>query len=118
MTPRGSGEFALPPSALALMPGDVIRLDAGGRQRTLELREMVDTEQRRIRARAIDVDVLTAPSVPPRRSLPPFPLPLGPVHAAVLELPALVSDDPPMLAHLAVFGNPWPGPVAIWRSLD
>src|SRR3954465_1585026 len=27
-------------------------------------------------------------------------------------------NDPPVLAHLAVFADPWPGPVAIWRSLD
>ena len=36
----------------------------------------------------------------------------------LLELPALPGDDPPVLAHLAVFANPWPGAVAIWRSLD
>src|SRR5437868_6108628 len=54
---RESAEFALPPSALALTPGDVIALNAGGRERTLELRATVDTEQRRISARSIDVDV-------------------------------------------------------------
>ncbi len=54
---RETADFALPPSALALTPGDVIALDAGGRRRMLELRETVDTEQRRVRARAIDVDV-------------------------------------------------------------
>jgi hypothetical protein len=115
---RETAEFGLPPSALALTPGDVVTLDAGGRERQLELREIVDTEQRRISARAIDVDVFTTPAGLPRRPPPVMPSPLGPVQVALLELPALPDDDPPVLAHLAVFADPWPGPVAIWRSLD
>lgn len=115
---RETAEFALPASALALTPGDVVSLDAGGRVRTLELRETVDTEQRRINAQAIDVDVFSVPSTPPRRPPPVIPAPLGPVHAAVLELPALPGDDPPTLMHVALYANPWPGPMAVWRSLD
>ena len=36
----------------------------------------------------------------------------------LLDLPTLTADDPPVLLRLAVFANPWPGPVAIWRSFD
>jgi hypothetical protein len=115
---RESAEFALPPSALALTPGDVITLDAGGRERTLELRATVDTEQRRISARSIDADVFALAAEPPRRPPPPMPPPLGPVQAVLLELPMLPGDEPPVTAHLAVYANPWPGPVAVWRSLD
>ena len=115
---RETADFALPPSALALSPGDVVTLDAGGRTRTLELREIVDTGQRRISARAIDVDVFALPAEPPRRLPPVSPPPYGPAQVAMLELPALPGDDPPVLAHLAVFANPWPGAMAIWRSLD
>jgi hypothetical protein len=115
---RETADFALPPSALALSPGDVIALDIGGRQRTLELREFVDTGLRRINARTIDVDVFAPPAEPPRRPAPVMPPALGPAQAAVLELPLLPGDDPPVLAHLAVFANPWPGAIAIWRSLD
>jgi hypothetical protein len=43
---------------------------------------------------------------------------VGPVHALVLDLPTLPGDDPPVLQHLAVFADPWPGPVAVWRSRD
>jgi len=115
---RENAEFALPPSALALTPGDVVTLDAGGRERTLELRATVDTEQRRISARSIDADVFALASQPPRRPPPIMPPPLGPVHAVLLELPMLPGDEPPVTAHLAVYANPWPGPVAVWRSLD
>jgi len=115
---RERADFALPPSRLALTPGDVITLDVGGRSHTLELREIVDTEQRRIGARAIDTDVFTRPVESPRRP-PPLPPPLlGPAQVTLLELPALPGDDPPVLAHLAVFANPWPGAMTVWRSLD
>ena len=45
-------------------------------------------------------------------------MPLGPAQVTVLELPTLPGDDPPVLAHLAVFANPWPGAMTVWRSLD
>jgi hypothetical protein len=115
---RENANFTLSPSRLSLTPGDVVTLDVNGRAHTLELREIVDTEQRRIGARAIDVDVFALSVEPPRRP-PPLPPPLlGPAQVTVLELPALPGDDPPVLAHLAVFANPWPGAMTVWRSLD
>src|SRR4029077_20060858 len=113
-----SADIALPPSALALTPGDVIALDGGGRERTLELRATIDTEQRRISARSIDLDVFAFAAETPRRPPPVMPPPLGPVHAAVLELPMLPGEESPVTAHLAVYADPWPGAVAVWRSLD
>ncbi|MEJ0076021.1 MAG: glycoside hydrolase/phage tail family protein [Alphaproteobacteria bacterium] len=117
-TGRERAEFALPLSALALTPGDVVTLDSGERERTLELREIVDTGQRRVSARAIDADVFAAAAEPPRRPLPVMPPALGPAQVTMLELPMLPGDDPPVLAHLAVFADPWPGAMTVWRSLD
>ena len=36
----------------------------------------------------------------------------------ILDLPTLTSDEPPVLLRLAVFADPWPGPVSIGRSFD
>jgi hypothetical protein len=36
----------------------------------------------------------------------------------LLDLPTLPSDDGDVLLRVAVFSDPWPGPVAIWRSFD
>ena len=36
----------------------------------------------------------------------------------VLDLPTLSAEQPPVLARLAVFADPWPGPVAVWTSGD
>ncbi len=115
---RESAEFALPPSRLALALGDVIALTAGGRRRLLEIQEIADTERRLVRARWIDPEVFDLPLSAPRRRAPAVPAAIGPVHALVLDLPALDSVEPAVLMRLAVFADPWPGPVAVWRSGD
>ncbi|MBI4275439.1 MAG: glycoside hydrolase/phage tail family protein, partial [Rhizobiales bacterium] len=115
---RESAEFMLPPSLLALAPGDVIGLSVQSRRRLYEIREIVDTENRAVKARSIDPEVFDLSLPPPRRQAPALPAPIGPVHALLLDLPTLDAEDPPVLTRLAVFAEPWPGPVAIWRSAD
>jgi hypothetical protein len=115
---RETAAFALPPSYLWLTPGDVVALTAQGRRRLYEIREIVDAEERAIKARSIDPEVFDLPLPPPRRQLPALPVAVGPVHARLLDLPALVGEEPPVLTRIAVFAEPWPGPVAIWRSVD
>jgi hypothetical protein len=115
---RESATFALPPRYLALAPGDVVALTVNDRRRLMEIREVVDTEMRRISARAIDPEVFDLPLALPRRRMPAVPPPIGPVHALLLDLPTLPGDDQPVLLRAAVFAVPWPGPVAIWRSFD
>ena len=64
----------------------------------LELRETVDTEQRRDRARARSMPMCSPCRWPPRRRAAGCRRPLGPVHALLLELPTLPGDEPPVLA--------------------
>jgi hypothetical protein len=115
---RESAGFTLPPSRLAFTPGDVIGLTLNGRRRLLELREAVDTEQRSVAARSIDPEVFDLPLAAPQRRVPAMPAAIGPVHALLLDLPLLRGEEPPVLTRIAVFADPWPGPVAIWRSSD
>jgi hypothetical protein len=115
---RESADFALPPSFLALAAGDVTGLTVNGRRRLIEVQDLTDTESRAVKARSIDPEVFDLPLEPPRLRAPAAPVPLGPVHALVLELPTLLSEQPPVLDRLAAFADPWPGPVAIWRSAD
>jgi len=114
---RETAEFALPPSSLALAPGDVVGLTASGRRRIVEIREIVDTENRHVRARSIDPEVFDLPLDAPQRRAPDLPAALGPVYALPLDLPTLTDDEQPTLLWLAVFADPW-RPVAIWRSAD
>ncbi len=115
---RESADFALPPSRLALAPGDVMALTVGGRRRLIEIREVVDTESRAFKAHSIDPEVFDVPLAAPRRHTPDLPLPVGPVHALLLDLPTLTNEDPPVLMRVAVFADPWPGSVAVWASSD
>src|SRR4029077_13681645 len=75
-------------------------------------------ERGRISAASIALEVSAFAAETPRRPPPVMPPPLGPVHAAVLELPMLPGEESPVTAHLAVYADPWPGAVAVWRSLD
>ncbi|MFN3659581.1 MAG: glycoside hydrolase TIM-barrel-like domain-containing protein [Pseudolabrys sp.] len=115
---RESAAFALPPSALALAPGDVVALTANGRRRLVEIREISDAESRAVTARSIDPEVFDLAIAPPRRRAPAAPAAVGPVHALGLDLPALNAAQPTVLTRLAVFAEPWPGPVAVWTSGD
>jgi hypothetical protein len=115
---REAVNFALPPSRLALTPGDVAGLTVNGRRRLIELTEISDAENRAVVARSIDPDVFdVALTASPHRA-PGIPAAAGPPHALVLDLPSLTEAQPPVLSRLAVFADPWPGPVAVWASSD
>ncbi len=115
---REQAAFALPPSLVTLTPGDVVGLEISGRRRLIEIRETVEAGDRRITARTIDPDIFHYPVGAPRRDAPAQPVAIGPAHAVLLELPTLLGEDPPVLTWAAVFADPWPGTVAIWRSAD
>jgi hypothetical protein len=115
---RERADFALPPSALRFGAGDVVGLTSGGRRRLLEIVETDDTESRAIKARSIDPEVFNLPLAAPRMLAPALPVVVAPVHADILDLPTIDDADPPVLTRLAAFADPWPGPVAVWRSTD
>jgi hypothetical protein len=114
---REAAEFALPPSRLALSLGDVVGLTVNGRRRLIEIQEISDTESRAVKALTIDPNVFDLALAPASRSatIPPA---IGPAQAQVLDLPTLHSEQPPVLARLSVFANPWPGAEAIWSATD
>ena len=115
---RESVEFALGMNALALTPGDVVGVTINARRRLFEVSELVDTTSRQIKARSIDPEVFSVPLFAPRVKPPAIPPALGPVQALVLDLPSLDSSEPPVLTRLAVFADPWPGSLTVWRSTD
>jgi len=115
---RERAEFALPPSLMSLAPGDVAGFEIAGRRRLIEIRETVETGERRITAQTIDPDIFQYPARASRREAPAAPVAIGPAHAVLLELPMLFGEDPPVLTWAAVLADPWPGTMAIWRSAD
>jgi Gene Transfer Agent (GTA)-like protein/putative tail protein len=115
---RESAQFALPPSKLSLALGDVVGLTVNGRRRLVEVQEIADTESRAVTALSIDPEVFDLALAPASRRAPNPPPAVGPVHAEVLDLPALDDAQPPVLARLAVFADPWPGGEAVWSASD
>ncbi|WP_321341775.1 glycoside hydrolase/phage tail family protein [Breoghania sp.] len=108
--------FALPPaggsSALALEPGDLVRLEG----RLIRISGIEDGAMRRIEG------VSAAPD--PLRERPPASLarrsslPSAAAAPAVefLDLPLLKGDEPTAAFRAAAFARPWLGGMALWRS--
>ncbi|MDQ0509753.1 NlpC/P60 family putative phage cell wall peptidase [Angulomicrobium amanitiforme] len=115
---RESGRLTLPPSRLALEPGDVVRIDRDGRQLLVEITAIEDREARTISVRGIDPAVF---SLAVRTERPPpvtVPASHGPAELALLGLPAVLDTSPTALSWLAAFASPWPGAMAVWRQVD
>lgn len=110
--------FALPPSRLALTPGDVAALTVNGRRRLIEIEEVTDAETRAIAGRTIDPEVFNVALPPPRSVAATVPAAIGPPFAVALDLPNLGTDRPVVLSRLAMFADPWPGAVAVWALRD
>lgn len=115
---RESADFSVGMDALALTPGDVIGLTVGGRRRLFEIDALTDTQSRQIKARSIDTEVFAVPLSLPERRMATLPPAVGPIAFEVLDLPTLELSLPPVLTRLAVFADPWPGAVNIFRSAD
>src|SRR5690606_36778180 len=107
-------EFALPPSKVALTPGDVIAIEVRGRERLVEINETVDASAIAVKARGIDPDVFEAAVRPPRPASVEVPAAAGPPLVHVLDLPVLGEGAEPPLQYLAVHAAPWPGAMSVW----
>ena len=113
---RERAEFALPPSMIALSPGDVVALEVRGRERLVEIGETADAGAIAVKARTIDPEIFALAPRPPRSASVPVPAANGPPEAIVLDLPVLNEETEPALQHVAVHAAPWPGAMAVWRS--
>ena len=116
-TTRDSARFTLPPSHLALEPGDVVRIERDGRARLAEITAIEDREARGISARSIDPSVFDLAVREGRAPVATLPASAGPPELLALALPTLGSAET-VLAYLAAFSDPWPGALAVWRQVD
>jgi len=115
---REQAEFSLPPSYIALSPGDIVDLDCRGHVRRLEILETTDAGARAIRARGIDPEIFTVAARSPKAASAYIPAASGPPEAIALDLPPLRDDADPPLEYVAVHASPWPGAMALWRSAN
>jgi GTA TIM-barrel-like domain/Putative phage tail protein len=113
---RERAAFGLPPSRLALEPGDVITLETSGRDYPLRLTETRDATFKEIEARSVEPFNLDAIPVAEKEREFDVVTVYGPTDASFMDLPLLRGDEAPHTGYVAVNADPWPGAVAVYRS--
>jgi hypothetical protein len=114
---RESAAFTLPPSALALDPGDVVTLDAGTRTFDVRVAEIGTGAGRRVRAVREDPSSYDQDDGPELARVAGTLKPPAPAIVHFLDLPVLKAEDAAS-AHaprIAAYGAPW-SPLEVWRA--
>ncbi len=109
---------SLPPSRLALDPGDVIALDHDGRRVEYGITRINDAGARAIEAIRVDAALYDLPPGKGRATQLAAPTVFGPAEVALMDLPQLADTVPAHRPYAAVFARPWYGTGAVWRSAD
>lgn len=113
---RERASLALPPSRLAMDPGDVVTLQLPDREVDYQLTGFSDSGA--IEAEATKTDarvfgILAAPDrMRPVEAVPSF----GTPDVTFLDLPVLNGAQMPQSPFIAATAVPWPGSIALYRS--
>lgn len=113
---RERASFAVPPSALAIEPGDVVTVTSGDRTRALRIVDISEHGARDLEARSIDAEVYDRTTSAARTPEPGVPVQIGSPAIAFLDLPPLSSQLAPETGFVAAAQVPWPGSVAVYAS--
>ena len=109
---RDALQVGLPPSLLAIEPGDVINLE-GLRWRIDRIEER---GARKIDAVRVEPGVYVAADHPDRLFDAPGLAGVGPVLSEIMDLPLLRGDEVEHAPYVAAASTPWPGPVNVFLS--
>lgn len=107
--------FALAPQALALSVADIVNFDEGGGvgPQLLQVTRIEDGAVRRIEARALDPTASAQPIGSGGAIAPVKRAEAGPPEILLLDLPSLTGTETGAVPRIALFADPWTGPVAI-----
>ncbi|MBN9278209.1 MAG: glycoside hydrolase/phage tail family protein, partial [Hyphomicrobium sp.] len=113
---RERAQFALPPSRIALEPGDIVALDRLGDPRLFRITEIGDHGSREIDAiRSVPEVYAPIIAAPREADAPLVTIPSWP-SVAFLDLPMLLGNEPPDAGYFVAMMRPWPGAVALYSS--
>ena len=114
---RETASFSVRSNLVALEVGDAVSLTIDGARRAFRIERIEAAGVRAIEARAIDASVYEC--APPRlkRRAAAAPSIVGPPLVKVLDL-AVARETPAALQRVALFADPWSGPMALWRAAD
>lgn len=113
---RERASFILPPSLARLEPGDAVTLDLGAYARDFRIVSMTDGAARKVEAARVAPAVYEAPVATAGWRLPATGPQFGKPAFELMNLPLLRDDDDPAAPYLAVFADPWPGAIALYRE--
>ena len=113
---REKAAFTLPPSRLALEPGDTIALSTGERSYRLRITEIGEHGARDIQALSIDPDIYAPVPVTPRADTVAQQPAAGRPLAMLLDIPSPTDNASDSTGYIAAMQFPWPGTIAVWRS--
>jgi hypothetical protein len=113
---RESVDLVLPPSAIALEPGDVLVLDLSSGSLAARIEEINDGTSRKVRARSFDAAVYAAPDAPVRGLAAAKAVVYGKPDALILDLPIATPGAVPYAPWIAATARPWPGALAVYRK--
>ncbi len=113
---RERASLALPPSRLAIEPGDTFALKIENAERRFRVIEVSESGARAIEARAVDAAIYESARGRARPSAGGELVLAGPPLLYFLDLPLLRGDEAPEAAYVAARQSPWPGSIAVYRS--
>jgi hypothetical protein len=113
---RRRATFTLPPSLLAIEPGDMVATEEAGTRLLHRITSIADHGARAIEALSIEPSLYEGHATPSRRfSVAAQPI-VGPPDGLFLDLPVLLDDGAETDGFVALHKAPWPGPMAIYQS--
>jgi len=115
---RDQAHFSLPPSALDVSPGEVLRLPGAGERALFRVDSIEDKGIRNGDATRVEERVYQANvRVDPVLNRAYFPV-AAPVYVEFLDLPLITGAENPHAPHVAASSVPWQGPMAVYVSAD
>ena len=113
---REKAAFSLPPSNLAVEPGDVVRLAVRDREIDLRVSQTATNDARSIESLSLQPHIYKKPVAPSRSSISTGGKIFGPSLAVFLDLPLLRGDETAANGYVAGYQSPWPGVVSFFSS--
>ncbi|MBX9456117.1 MAG: glycoside hydrolase/phage tail family protein [Rhizobium sp.] len=114
---REHGSLLLPPSRLALEPGDGVRFNVGSRSVSGRLLQIETGEYRSTEFAGYDPSLFRAAAYPDTTEEVLPPEAFGDVLLVPLDIPMLDPATPSLRSpRLTAWANPWPGEVAVYED--
>ena len=113
---REKAAFSLPPSNLAVEPGDVLRLAIKDREIDLRVSQTATAEARSIECLSLQPHIYKKPVAPNRLGAAAGGKIFGPSLAIFLDLPLLRGDETASNGYVAGYQSPWPGAISFYSS--